>query len=707
MPANVNRRRGRPRRLAGVRSPRVALVVRGERPGLVERLARALPDAASHGPRRRRRAWTPSTWRSTAGRPVGPRPRRGRRQGRGPAVAGAAPPRTPRRQPGRPGPGRRPPAGGVGGRGAGARGGGRRGADAGPRPARQPRARPGRPGRLGGRPARRATAGCARRAPSTPWPRCPSRTATRSSRARPAAGRTLTTVPGLRFASRCVLRSSAPVDLPSEYDAPAVSAARVRRRDVPGSPGGVRRRVRAAGELPAPLQAAAAQRGLRGVGAAVRAPARARHGGARRPGVPRSTPTCRGHFGHALTDQLGHLWGWRAALDRHPDLRALRLRQAGRGPGRLGAGAPRRRRRRPRPGRGGPRADSRRGAGRVLADVRDACLRAPRDRHDVRRGRAPALADASQPPAARVRCGCSAHGGRASAPATTPPRWRGCSRRTGSRSSSRRTTRCRSRRGWCARPTSSPASRAAGCSRSRSRAGPSRCSWSSSESYTASNEYLISSVARAPARPGAVPSRRAQGRAAALLQRVLPVRLHLRRRPRGPLPARGAGRPVRRAGNNRRQASVARRRDPRHRRGRAIERSDGRPASRARPDPALGDAGDRAGRDRRHDPGHGGAVGRQRPRRLLAVPVAVLDLPAGAGGVGAAVRQVRRPRRSQADDAAGHRDLPGGLGPVRPGLEHGLADRLPRPPGPGRREPCCRWARRSSATSTPSPSARR
>jgi capsular polysaccharide biosynthesis protein len=31
----------------------------------------------------------------------------------------------------------------------------------------------------------------------------------------------------------------------------------------------------------------------------------------------------RGHFGHALTDQLGHFWGWRAALDRHPDLRAL------------------------------------------------------------------------------------------------------------------------------------------------------------------------------------------------------------------------------------------------------------------------------------------------------------------------------------------------------------------------------------------------
>ncbi|HVG68742.1 MAG TPA: glycosyltransferase family 61 protein, partial [Gaiellales bacterium] len=31
----------------------------------------------------------------------------------------------------------------------------------------------------------------------------------------------------------------------------------------------------------------------------------------------------RGHFGHALTDQVGHFWGWRVALERHPDLRAL------------------------------------------------------------------------------------------------------------------------------------------------------------------------------------------------------------------------------------------------------------------------------------------------------------------------------------------------------------------------------------------------
>ena len=31
----------------------------------------------------------------------------------------------------------------------------------------------------------------------------------------------------------------------------------------------------------------------------------------------------RGHLGHTLTNPLGHFWGWRVALERHPDLRAL------------------------------------------------------------------------------------------------------------------------------------------------------------------------------------------------------------------------------------------------------------------------------------------------------------------------------------------------------------------------------------------------
>ena len=63
--------------------------------------------------------------------------------------------------------------------------------------------------------------------------------------------------------------------------------------------------------------------------------------------------------------------------------------------------------------------------------------------------------------------------------------------------------------------------------------GPKHVILVGSESYTASNEYLISSVARAPPRPGALPPGRAAG-GAGVLQRVVPVRLHLRRRPGGP-----------------------------------------------------------------------------------------------------------------------------------------------------------------------------
>ena len=45
----------------------------------------------------------------------------------------------------------------------------------------------------------------------------------------------------------------------------------------------------------------------------------------------------------------------------------------------------------------------------------------------------------------------------------------------------------------------------------------------------------------------------------------------------------------------------------------------------------------------------------ERPRRLRAVPVAVLDLPADPGGDGAALRQARRRRRPQAGDVLRHR----------------------------------------------------
>ena len=67
---------------------------------------------------------------------------------------------------------------------------------------------------------------------------------------------------------------------------PGGVAARVRRRDLPGPPGGVRRRLRAAGELSTPVQETAAQRGLRGVGSPVRPRARAGDERPRRAGVP-------------------------------------------------------------------------------------------------------------------------------------------------------------------------------------------------------------------------------------------------------------------------------------------------------------------------------------------------------------------------------------------------------------------------------------
>ena len=102
-----------------------------------------------------------------------------------------------------------------------------------------------------------------------------------------------------------------------------------------------------------------------------------------------------------------------------------------------------------------------------------------------------------------------------------------------------------------------------------------------------------------------------------------------------------------------------------------------RAAQRARSDPARGDAEHRPGRDRLDDPGDGRAVGGLRPRRLHVVPVAVLDLPAGAGDLGAAVRQARRPLRPQAPDAVRGRAVRARLAAVRRRLGDDRADRLP------------------------------
>ncbi len=140
--------------------------------------------------------------------------------------------------------------------------------------------------------------------------------------ARRSAGRTLVTIPGIRFSSRSQFRSSAPTALPREYDAPAVSLREYSEVVCLG-------RQAAYGDgfvLPESYRHPFKRR-LRNVAFAEWAPRFVR-----RPETPTASldgpayladTYVPGHFGHALTDQLGHFWGWRPALERHPDLRAL------------------------------------------------------------------------------------------------------------------------------------------------------------------------------------------------------------------------------------------------------------------------------------------------------------------------------------------------------------------------------------------------
>jgi capsular polysaccharide biosynthesis protein len=140
--------------------------------------------------------------------------------------------------------------------------------------------------------------------------------------ARPGAGRVLATLPGVRFASRAVVRSSAPVGLPDEIDAPPVSMREYADVTCLG-------RQAAYGDgfvLPESYRHPFKRR-LRNVAFAEWAPRFVREP---EPAEDRLEGAyfqldsyVRGHFGHALTDQLGHLWGWPSALGRHPDLRAL------------------------------------------------------------------------------------------------------------------------------------------------------------------------------------------------------------------------------------------------------------------------------------------------------------------------------------------------------------------------------------------------
>ena len=104
-----------------------------------------------------------------------------------------------------------------------------------------------------------------------------------------------------------------------------------------------------------------------------------------------------------------------------------------------------------------------------------------------------------------------------------------------------------------------------------------------------------------------------------------------------------------------------------------------------------------AGRRRRLHRGLHGATRRQHRDRCPAHPAADLprrrrrgdlggsELPLGPGGHGGCRRTVRRHAGAQAALRLRLRDLHCRLRPVRPGSEPGHADRVPSPPGRGRR----------------------
>jgi capsular polysaccharide biosynthesis protein len=145
---------------------------------------------------------------------------------------------------------------------------------------------------------------------------------------RPAAGRVVTTLPGIRFESRCLLRASEPVGLPREYEAPPMS---LREYDEVTCLG--RQAAYGSGFVLPESYRHPFKRRLRNVAFAEWAPRFVRQpepATARLEGAYYLLDSyVRGHFGHALTDQAGHLWGWPRALEREPDLRALLFAKPG------------------------------------------------------------------------------------------------------------------------------------------------------------------------------------------------------------------------------------------------------------------------------------------------------------------------------------------------------------------------------------------
>ena len=143
---------------------------------------------------------------------------------------------------------------------------------------------------------------------------------------RPEAGELVDRIPGVAFDSRCEVRSSAESDpaleLPSRIEAPDVYLRQ--HSDVSCLPRQIA--LQGAIAIPSTFRHHAKAR-LRNAGLLDWAPDFARRPAYTAQPVPGSffylDNRYRGHFGHALTDQISQLWGWRRAKDRYPDLRAL------------------------------------------------------------------------------------------------------------------------------------------------------------------------------------------------------------------------------------------------------------------------------------------------------------------------------------------------------------------------------------------------
>ena len=149
---------------------------------------------------------------------------------------------------------------------------------------------------------------------------------------RPETGARIDRIPGVEFDSRCEVRSSAAPDsapdLPDHFEALEMSL-----REHSGVTCLPRQIALQGGvAIPATFRHHAKAR-LRNAGLLDWAP-----DFVRRPAYT-ARPVdgrffyldnrYRGHFGHALTDQISQLWGWQRAKDRYPDLRALLFDRSG------------------------------------------------------------------------------------------------------------------------------------------------------------------------------------------------------------------------------------------------------------------------------------------------------------------------------------------------------------------------------------------